>query len=60
MRTDVETMVTIMAAQNAGNSGDALVYGAAAPGIVAAGFVVGLIILVAILMGIFDHFFKEE
>ena len=60
MRTEIETMATIMAAQNAGNDGNAFVYGAAAPGIVAAVIFIGLIIAVGILIGLFDHFFKEE
>jgi hypothetical protein len=60
MRTDVETMVTIMAAQNAGGNTDAFIYGTASPGILAAAFIVGVLIVISILMGIFDHFFKKE
>lgn len=60
MRSDMEAMATIMAAQGAGGNGNAVIYSTAAPGIVAAGFIVGVIILVAILIGIIDHFFEEE
>lgn len=53
--TDMETMGIILAAQNAGN-GQAAIYGTLSPGIVAAGFVILLVIGVWILSGILDHF----
>lgn len=53
--TDMETMGIILAAQNAGN-GQAAIYSTLSPGIVAAGFVLLLVIGIGILSGIIDHF----
>lgn len=53
--TDMETMGIILAAQNAGN-GQAAIYGTLSPGIVAAGFVLILVVAFWILSGILDHF----
>jgi hypothetical protein len=48
-------MWTILAAQNAGNNGSAI-YSAAAPGLAAAYFIVGCLVLFAVVCGIVGHF----
>lgn len=53
--TDMETMGIILAAQNAGN-GQAAIYSTLSPGIVAALFVVILLVVIWILSGILDYF----
>ena len=55
LKEDLQTMWTIMAAQNAGSNGS-FIYSAAAPGLVAAFFIVGCLILFAIVCGIVGHF----
>ena len=59
MGNEVSTMAQIMMAQHAGDFATGL-YVSAAPGIIAAGAFVGLIIVVAILIGIVKHFFVKE
>lgn len=59
MGNEVSTMAQIMAAQHAGDIG-AGIYAAATPGIIAAVAFIGFLIVVAILIGIFKHFFVKE
>lgn len=59
MGNEVSTMAQIMMAQHAGDIG-AGIYVVAVPAIYAAIFVIGFIIVVAILIGIFKHFFVKE
>lgn len=59
MGNEVSTMAQIMMAQHAGDISTGI-YVAAAPAIYAAMFIVGVIIVVAILIGIFKHFFVKE
>lgn len=56
---EVSTMAQIMMAQHAGDIG-AGIYVTAAPAIYAAGAFVIFLIVVAILVGIFKHFFVKE
>lgn len=59
MGNEVSTMAQIMAAQHAGDIGTGI-YIAAAPAMYAAVAFVGFLIIVAILIGIFKHFFVKE
>lgn len=59
LREDLQTMWTILAAQNAGNNGSAI-YSAAAPGLAAAYFIVGCLVLFAIVFGIVGHFSNKS
>lgn len=59
MGNEVSTMAQIMMAQHAGDISTGI-YVASAPAIYAAVAFIGLLILVAILIGIFKHFFVKE
>ena len=56
---DNATRLKILAAQYAGDSPDSIVSGFLAPGASAAIFCVGIIIVIGIVIGVLDHFWKE-
>lgn len=56
---DNATRLKILAAQYAGDSPDSIVSGFLAPGASAAILCVGIIIVIGIVIGVLDHFWKE-
>ena len=56
---DNATRLKILAAQYAGGSPDSIISGFLAPGASAAIFCVGIIIVIGIVIGVLDHFWKE-
>jgi len=56
---DNATRLKILAAQYAGDSPDSIVSGFLAPGASAAIFCVGIIIVIGIVIGVLEHFWKE-
>ena len=60
MNGEVNTMAQLMIAQNAGASTDAIYASFCAPALVAAGFIIALLILYAVISGIIKHFFIKD
>jgi hypothetical protein len=56
---DNATRAQILAAQYAGNSPDSIVGSFLVPGMAAAAFCIGFIIVVFVLIGIIDHFTEQ-
>ena len=56
---DNATRLKILAAQYAGGSPGSIISGFLAPGASAAIFCVGIIIVIGIVIGVLDHFWKE-
>jgi len=60
MQENMETAVTIIAAEGAGNA-EGLIYGSASPALYGAAFVIALFILFSVVKGIICHFlFRED
>ncbi len=60
MNGEVSTMTQLILAQHAGESSNALHASLGAPIIVAAGFIVLVIFVLAIFVGLFKHFFVKD
>lgn len=60
MNGEVNTMAQIMLAQNAGASTDTIHATLGAPAIVAAGLILAILILYAVISGIVKHFFTND
>ena len=57
---DNASRLKILAAQYAGGSPDSIVSGFLAPGVSAAVFFIGVIIVIGIIIGVLDHFTDEK
>lgn len=60
MNGEVNTMAQLMLAQNAGASTDTIHASLSGPALVAAGLILAILILYAIISGIVKHFFTKD
>ena len=60
MNNEVNAMAQLILAQNAGASTDTIHATFGAPALIAAGFILAILILYAVISGIVKHFFMKD